>query len=634
MRKVTFSDRLRYAFDNVMSRGAIALIAWLLLISLLIVLIFSIIMVLLAPIFQEALSEGTTFGDLFWVNLGTILAPGLIYEGTPVFRLQNLLVAILGLLLVSILIGLTTTGIEDRLLQLRKGRSFVLEQDHTVILGWGPQVFTVVSELVQANANRRNAVIAILGDADKVEMEEQVRERVGDLGSTRLVVRSGLLTEPGDLEIINPYSARSIIILSPQGEDPDIAVIKTLLALTNIPTRPERRSHIVTCLADERNREVAEMVGKDEVSIVMADDLVARLTVQTSLQTGLSIVYTDLFNFGGDEIYFKREPSLVGKTFGDALLAYADSCVIGLCLSGGQTVLNPPMQTVIGEGDQIIAIAADDDTIKLADLLSLPIEESAIVAKERRPGIQRRRILILGWNHRAPFMVSELNLYVAAGSCVTIVADDANEKLRDPEAWKDLANLTIEVLQGDITNRRRLDQIDLNQYDQILVLSDSDHRSAQDADARTLVTLLHLRDMFERSGRRLPITSEMMDTRNRDLAAVTHADDFIISEQLVSLLLAQISENKQLHAIFDDLFDFEGAEIYLKPVQDYVKTGQPVNFYTVAEAARRRGEVAIGYRLMRHSTDAAQAYGVRLNPAKADAITFEPADVAIVLAED
>ena len=64
-------------------------------------------------------------------------------------------------------------------------------------------------------------------------------------------------------------------------------------------------------------------------------------------------------------------------------------------------------------------------------------------------------------------------------------------------------------------------------------------------------------------------------------------DDFIVSEHLVSLMMSQLSENADLFAVFTDLFDPEGSEIYLKPVGDYVVTGEPVNFYTVLEAARR-----------------------------------------------
>ena len=38
----------------------------------------------------------------------------------------------------------------------------------------------------------------------------------------------------------------------------------------------------------------------------------------------------------------------------------------------------------------------------------------------------------------------------------------------------------------------------------------------------------------------------MLDVRNRELAEVTQADDFIVSDKLVSLMLAQVSENKDL----------------------------------------------------------------------------------------
>ena len=44
----------------------------------------------------------------------------------------------------------------------------------------------------------------------------------------------------------------------------------------------------------------------------------------------------------------------------------------------------------------------------------------------------------------------------------------------------------------------------------------------------------------------------MRDINNRSLAEVTQADDFIVSDKLVSLMLAQVSENKKL---MDDIFD-------------------------------------------------------------------------------
>jgi hypothetical protein len=54
----------------------------------------------------------------------------------------------------------------------------------------------------------------------------------------------------------------------------------------------------------------------------------------------------------------------------------------------------------------------------------------------------------------------------------------------------------------------------------------------------------------------------------------------------------------------------------------------------VLEAARCRGETAIGYRLLSEATDASKAYGVHTNPRKADPVTFSSRDKIIVIAEN
>ena len=112
-----------------------------------------------------------------------------------------------------------------------------------------------------------------------------------------------------------------------------------------------------------------------------------------------------------------------------------------------------------------------------------------------------------------------------------------------------------------------------------------------------MLTLLHVRRIADENHHQYSIVSEILDQRNRELAESSRADDFIVSDRLVSLLMAQVSENKALNGVLGDLFDPVGAEIFLKPATDYIQAGVAVSFYTVVEAARRRGEVAIGYRL-------------------------------------
>ena len=147
------------------------------------------------------------------------------------------------------------------------------------------------------------------------------------------------------------------------------------------------------------------------------------------------------------------------------------------------------------------------------------------------------------------------------------------------------------------------------------------------------MTLLHLREIAERSGRPFSIVSEMLDDRNRELAEIARADDFIVSDRLVSLMMCQVSENKEYSAVFEELIDPEGSELYLKPADEYVEPDVPMNFYTVVEAACKRGEVAVGYRVEAEAGDPRKSYGVRLNPAKSRRIIFAGGDKIIVLAE-
>jgi hypothetical protein len=146
------------------------------------------------------------------------------------------------------------------------------------------------------------------------------------------------------------------------------------------------------------------------------------------------------------------------------------------------------------------------------------------------------------------------------------------------------------------------------------------------------VTLLHLRDISLQDETPFSIVSEMLDLRNRELATVTKVDDFIVSTHLISLMIAQLSENIHLMPVFTDMLNEEGAEIYLKPVEEYIKTGVEVNFYTVMEAAARRNETAIGYRSA-SADDKSDSYGVHINPDKSAVITFNPGDKVIVFAE-
>jgi voltage-gated potassium channel Kch len=630
MKQPSFKQKFQYWFDNYMARGTGALIFALFVLSALIIFVIAA----LVKITGSAPNNESLF-ELAWMALLRTLDSGTMGgdTGSFFFLLMMLLVTFGGIFVVSALIGIINNGLEDKLDELRKGRSAVLENDHTLILGWTPQIFTIISELVLANESRKSgAVIVILADHDKVDMEDEISNRIEDTKNTRIICRSGNPIDLNDLEIASPHTARSIIILS-EGADPDTHVIKSVLAITNNPNRREAPYHIVTQIHDVKNMDVVKMLGtKDNVQPILTTDLIARVVAQTSRQSGLSIVYTELMNFGGDEIYFKQEPNLSGKTYGEALLAFETSTLMGIRKADGSIAMNPPMDTRIQSGDEIFAIAEDDDKIVLSGASRVTIDESLIQQSGTESKPKPERGLILGWNRSGSTIIRELDNYVAKGSELTVVSHiyDLEKQIRLDN--KKITNQKLKVMEGDIRDRELLEKLEVTEYDHVIVLAYS-HLEVQEADAITLVTLLHLRDIAEKDETPFSIISEMLDLRNRELAEAAKVDDFIVSEHLISLMLAQLSENSELMGVFTDIFDPEGAEIYLKPIGDYVTTGQPVNFYTVAEAARRRGETAIGYRIMSESHNAEKAYGVITNPNKAVKVTFAPEDKLVVISE-
>jgi ion channel POLLUX/CASTOR len=627
MRQITLGDRLRYRFDNTISRGTVALIGWLFV--LLAALVFASSLVVYATgVAPEAGGRRLGFLETLWLSLMRTIDPGGVGgdQGSWPFLLSMLAVTAGGILVFSTLIGVIFAGIDSKLDELRKGRSFVVEKGHTVVYGWSSEVFSVISELVVANESRPSACIAVLADKDKVEMEDEIRDRVGKKKNTRVVCRTGDPIDIDDLERVNPHEARSIIVLPPEREDADSQVIKTILALTNNPNRRKEPYHIVSRMREPENLGVAQMVGGAEVELVPVDDLIARITAQTCRQSGLSVVYTDLLDFGGDEIYFRHEPRLVEIAFGEALTAYESCSVIGLRTGNGRIELNPPMETEITAEDALILIAEDDSAIALSENADPKVEAGAI----RRPRPHREkpeRTLILGWNERAPMMIAHLDRYVSPGSEVTVVTPEGAGL---PTTFDELEHQAVNVRTGNTSDRRTLDALEVPAYDHVIVLSYSD--GSDDADSRTLVSLLHLREIAEHSGRSFSIVSEMLDDRNRELAEIARADDFIVSDRLVSLMMCQVSENKEYAAVFEELIDPKGSELYLKPAEEYVKPGVPLSFYTIVEAARRRGEVAVGYRVKAEAGDSRKSYGVRLNPAKSQRIEFAEGDKVIVLA--
>jgi K+/H+ antiporter YhaU regulatory subunit KhtT len=627
MTKTTLAEKLSYRFDNFMSKGTAALIGGLALVCLVFIL-FMATLVSFTAILPKG-SDRSLLESIWNVMRHTIDTSALSNDQGWTFRIAMLVVTLGGMFVVSALIGIISSGIDLKISNLRRGSSRVIETNHIVIIGWSITVFTLISELAIANANQPDTCIVILSEESKAEMEDQLYDVLGKLHRIRLVCRTGSPSNIIHLNMVNIQTSRSIIILSMSHHHSDAQLVKTLLAITNIPRAVPQPYHIVTQVQKTKTRDFIHVVGRNEVEVILVQDVLSRIIAQTSRQPGLATVYMDLLDFSGDEIYFKAEPTLEGKTYGQALLAYKDSSVIGI-KHDGKVLLNPAMDTCLRANEQLVVISEDDDTIHLSGSEQMKIDYQAIYSQTRKT-VCPESILILGWNNHVADIIQQLDQYVAPGSNVTVVADYPETEVASLESLT-IKHLTVKYCRGDITTRQVLEELNLNEYSHVIILCNTDI-DEELSDANTIVTLLYLRDITNRTNHELQIVTEMLDTQNQTLAQGARPDDFVLSKQIISLMLAQIAEHKELNTVFAELFSADGSEIYLKPASDYVVLNHPLNFYTVVEAAKQRHESAIGYRLQVDAHNIAKSYGVVLNPQKDQFITFVAEDTIIVLAE-
>ena len=625
-----FGARLRYAFDNSMARGTSALIAWLFVLTLVLVVAFALINLVFGLRDDKRGFWGETFQSLLHaLDPGTIAGD----SGSWHFLATMLVLTIAGLFVVSALIGVISAGIDNRIADLRRGRSLVLETDHTVVLGWSSSIFTVVNELTIANESRKRPVVVVLADRDKVEMEEELRAKVPDLRGTRVVCRSGSPSSIDDLAIARPAAARAVVVLSPEGRDvhhnqpdADSEVIKTLLAL-RAADADGTGPRVVAQLRDPANLEVARLIGRDrpgKLALLDVRETVARLIVQTSRQSGAAAVYRELFDFDGDEIYFMTTHGLGASTYAEAQLHFESLTVIGLTGPDG-VVLNPPADTVVG--DRALVVVAEDDSVLEGAATSTATVQTDALADQRPPEPHPDHTVLLGWNDRGPVVVSELDAFAAPGATLTIVATYGEPDV--PATGR----LAVTVVRADTTRRSVLEEHLGTGPERVIVLCYSDDLDGAAADAKTLITLLHVRDILARAGSEAPVVSEIIDDRDRELAQVADIDDVVVSGEIVSLVLTQLAEDARIEPVLHELLAADGSELYLRPAEWYLTPGTEVTWATAVASASRRNETAIGYSSASLAEEGS-AFGVVVNLPKSQTVTVGAGDRIVVLAED
>jgi ion channel POLLUX/CASTOR len=626
--KVTFFQRIRYNFDNSLSKPG-AFVGYVFIAIIILAFIMTAVQGAIAAVvaLNEPLDPATYF-FMFWDAFTKILGIGSTAAWGE--QIVNTIYWAIGIAISGAVIGFISAQIIRAVAKLQEGKSAVIESGHTLILGWSNRVFPILSELAIANENARKPRVVIFATTSRAVMDSEIRSRVPKLGKLKVITRTGDPTNPEDLKRANVSSAKSIIILDAD-ETGDATIVSTVLAVKSVNANPNTK--IIAELDSENTAGAITSATNNQVIAVRSQEVIARVTAQASRQPGLAAVTLDLLDFAGDEIYISAIPELVGKTYADALTAFNQASVIGLVDGNGVAKVNPAPTTKISAGTKVIAIAEDDDKIVYSglreDLKSKKVSASSATKKPAE------HLLFIGWSSMGRAVVSELAQFLPKGSTVHIVAESRHV---DPAELKKLnfgknIKVTHASISGDIKDL--IAAASAKKYNEVVILGYREAISEAEADSQTMLTMLQMNQLFEANGNGVEPTrlvAEILDSRKAELARVAAVDDMVVSDNLAALLIAQVSENPALAPVFDDLFDADGASISVNPIELYAKVGKSIEYAELVAIGRAHGESVIGYRTLEGSKHLASS-GVKLNPVKSTMFTPAKGDGLIVVGD-
>ncbi|KAK2966097.1 hypothetical protein RJ640_025593 [Escallonia rubra] len=585
---------------------------------------------------------GGSFAEALWLSWTFVADSGnhadRVGSGS---RIVSVSISAGGMLIFAMMLGLVSDAISEKVDSLRKGKSEVIERNHILILGWSDKLGSLLKQLAIANKSIGGGVVVVLAERDKEEMEMDIARLEFDFMGTSVICRSGSPLILADLKKSSSHlcaplaqvsvsKARAIIVLAADenADQSDARALRVVLSLTGV--KEGLRGHVVVEMSDLDNEPLVKLVGGELIETVVAHDVIGRLMIQCALQPGLAQIWEDILGFENAEFYIKRWPQLDGLQFEDVLLSFPDAipCGVKVAADGGKIIINPDDKYVLKEGDELLVIAEDDDTYAPGPL---PEVRRGLFPRISEPPKYPEKILFCGWRRDIDDMIMVLEALLAPGSELWMF-NDVVEKERERKLIdggldiSGLVNIKLIHREGNAVIRRHLESLPLETFDSILILADeSVEDSIVHSDSRSLATLLLIRDIqskrlpssdttsmplrhsgfshsswireMQQASNRSIIISEILDSRTRNLVSVTRISDYVLSNELVSMALAMVAEDKQINRVLEELFAEEGNEMCIKPAEFYLYDQEEISFYDIMIRGRQRREIVIGYKL-------------------------------------
>lgn len=597
-------------------------------------------------------SNFATTGEAFWWAFLRLTDPGYLGDDQGLhLRIISTIVTILGyVIFMGSLIAIMTQWLNATIARLEAGLTPISMRGHIIILGWTSLTPSIVRELVQSESRVRRFLertgsrslrIVILSENVTPQQRHELELHLGnDWDERQIIFRSGTPLRNEHLIRVDYLHAAAIILpgydFAPGGSDTaDMRTIKTLMAIANHARQQEvGLPFMATEIFDARKVEVAINAYPGHLETVASDATISLLVAQNVRHPFLSYIYSELLSHSqGNELRIRHLPEFRDQVFESLIEMFPKAILLGVLRETDSRlvpVLNPPPDFVLQESDRMVFMARTHEDTKPDKLLKPTDFPRREYRREAIEGVLRHRLLLLGWNDMIPALIKELDNYENENFEVDIFSALPAEQRRakldrfalNPKRVK------MKLLEGDYTVPSDLAGIDATVYDNIVMLGCDWLPSPAEADARTIMGFLMLRNLLTSKKSPPKVLLELLDPENHSLFTHSH-EEILLSPRILSHILAHVALMPELNLVFRELFSSGGAEIYLKPLSRYGTASNNLKFSEVQRLVSLEGEIAIGVRV--HGKEYLPDGGIELNPSREKTWEFSDMDEVVVL---
>jgi len=570
-------------------------------------------------------------------------------EGLP-RRVISTVVTVLGyVLFMGSLIAIMTQWLNQTIRNFERGLTPIVRRNHILILGWTNRTSEIVSELMRAEGRVRRFLqllgahglhVVILSEDVSLERTTELRRALGSLWNPKKITfRSGIPLRIEHLERVDFKNASAIILPGADfaygsADESDMRIIKTLMSISNQGEKRDAKETLpllVTEIFDSDKVAMAKRAYRGILEILASDVFITRCMAQNVRHPGLSHVFHEILSHGvGNEIYIHTSKQFTGSRFGDLSGAYSKAILLGVVRPQGESfypLLNPPEDLILESEDRLVFLAEnhrDCEPLRNYQIerVSRKFQEVPYVKKKGK-----RRVLILGWNHKAVELLKEFDRQIDEQFEVAVLSlvPLAEREVEIEQKGIDLRRVAVTHREGETTSLSNLREMEPDRYDNVVILGSDRVETQEESDARTIVVHLVLRNVLDEGTHKPEILVDLLDSDNVAMFE-DYDSEVLITPLIASHVLAQVALRREINVVYEELFTVGGAEIFFRRVSDYGIAGQNVNFGELQEMSACRGEIALGIRF--------QNSGVVLNPTHDEPYILSESDDLIVLVRE